>query len=98
MLVKELLENNYLNKRVSIVMGHPNNNQHIIATVIGYKDGYGKGEISWRDKFFICLKDISTNHYSLEYGIKMGQYDEHYFRLDTDITIIRDENLKNLGI
>lgn len=96
--LKQVLENLYLNKKVKITIGHPSNDQHITATCIGFKDGYGDGTSSfdWRDKIYILLDDIKSDDKWLKYPIESGQFDKHYFRLDTEIELLREENINQL--
>lgn len=94
--LKEFLEESFVGRKVKITIGHPANNQHIVATCVGFKDGSGEGSPDWRDKMFILLKDITTNDHWLETPIEAGNYNKHYFRLDTEITILREENLNQL--
>lgn len=95
--VKQILEEIYSGKMVKITIGHTDNNQHIIAKCVGFVDGYGGGNgVDWREQFFILLKEVTSNSEWLKYPIESGQFDKHYFRLDTEIELLRDENLNQL--
>jgi len=99
--VKQILEEMFLGKKVKITIGHPSNNQHVIATVIGFESNTEQpmGNDGTRG-IFILLKDIigfeADYSQSVKNMIKSGRFNRHYFRLDTEIELLRDENLSQL--
>jgi hypothetical protein len=86
--VKEVLEEIYLSKRVKITIGHKNNNQYIIGTVLSFD-----GDLS--GKFFILLGDI-TGTPEQKHMIEEGLYNRHYFRFNTEIGILRYETINEV--
>jgi hypothetical protein len=99
--VKQILEEMFLGKKVKITIGHPSNKQYIIATVLGFESNSNQpmGDDGTRG-MFILLKDIigleADYSQSVKNMIKSGRFNRHYFRLDTEIVVLRDENLTQL--
>ncbi len=97
--VKQILEEMFLGKRVKITIGHPSNKQYITAKVLGFDSNSGPMDNGTRG-MFILLSDIVgvEAHYSqsVKNMIKSGLFNRHYFRLDTEIVVLRDENLTQL--
>ena len=89
MIFRDVLEDLYLNQRVRIAVGNKAYNQFITATVFGLEN----------DIYFL-LKDIKAvdDNYSMSIKnmILNGGFSRIALRLDTDITVIRDEKLTQL--
>ncbi len=89
MIFRDILEDLYLNQRVRIAVGDKSYNQFITATVFGLENG-----------IYLLLKDIKAvdDNYSMSIKnmILNGGFSRIALRLDTDITVIRDEKLTQL--
>ena len=82
---KDHLNNLFLNLKVKITLGHPDNDQHIIGTVVGfdYVEIYPVGV-----ETYILLTDVTTNSEWLQDVVKEGKFNRHYLRFDDEIEII----------
>ncbi len=89
MIFRDILEDLYLNQRVRIAVGDKSYNQFITATVYAIESN-----------IYLLLKDIKAvdDNYSMSIKnmILNGGFSRIALRLDTDITVIRDEKLTQL--
>ena len=97
---KQILEEMYVCKRVKITIGHPSNYQHIVAKVVDIEHGSGGSYEENLGTIILILKDIEVfdpaYSQSLRHMMIRGLFDKHQLRLDTEISILREENLNKL--
>lgn len=82
MTVKDIISDKFLNKKVKIVVGHPNNGYFLTGIITDVSNGNGHNNYN---RILLNIKDIEVNSDMIEYVKRT----DIYLDIDTIIEIVK---------